>query len=70
MTASAIVVTASSEAEVKAILDADIYGRSGVWDTAKAQIMPVSSILLHAFKFLSFHAHWLSSLDMESKLQF
>ena len=43
MKASAVVVTAASEAEVKAILEADVYGKSGVWDVANAQIMPVSN---------------------------
>jgi hypothetical protein len=32
---------AENEAEVRAILENDIYAHSGVWDLAKAQIIPV-----------------------------
>ncbi len=42
MKGSAMVVQANSEKDVKDILESDIYARSGVWDVAKAQIIPVS----------------------------
>lgn len=44
MKGSAMVVVAESEKEVKEIIEADIYAKSGVWDAEKAQIWPVSVI--------------------------
>jgi hypothetical protein len=32
---------------VRDVLEADIYAKSGVWDVAKATIMPVSSWMCH-----------------------
>lgn len=38
---SMMLAMADSEAEVRALLEKDIYGTSGVWDLEKAQIIPV-----------------------------
>ena len=38
---SMMLAVAESEAEVRALLEKDIYSRSGVWDLANAQIIPV-----------------------------
>jgi hypothetical protein len=38
---SMMLALAENEAEVRAILENDIYAHSGVWDLAKAQIIPV-----------------------------
>lgn len=43
---SMMLALASDEAEVRAILENDIYAHSGVWDLSKAQIIPVRSIAL------------------------
>lgn len=38
---SMMLAVAENEAEVRAILENDIYAHSGVWDLSKAQIIPV-----------------------------
>ena len=38
---SSMLVLADNEAEVRAILENDIYSKSGVWDLENAQIIPV-----------------------------
>ena len=38
---SMMLAMAADEAEVRAILENDIYAHSGVWDLSKAQIIPV-----------------------------
>lgn len=38
---SMLLAVAENEAAVRAILENDIYARSGVWDMEKAQIIPV-----------------------------
>ena len=38
---SMMLVAAENEAEVRKILENDIYSRSGVWDLENAQIIPV-----------------------------
>ena len=43
---SMMLALASDEAEVRAILENDIYTRSGVWDLSKAQIIPVRCVAL------------------------
>ncbi|EPS31187.1 hypothetical protein PDE_06142 [Penicillium oxalicum 114-2] len=40
---SMMLAVAESEAEVRALLEKDIYSRSGVWDLANAQIIPFKS---------------------------
>lgn len=37
---SAMVVEADSEAEVRKVIESDIYYTSGVWDSKKVQIIP------------------------------
>lgn len=49
---SMMLAVAESEAEVRALLEKDIYGTSGVWDLEKAQIIPVRLILAFAFVFV------------------
>lgn len=39
---SAIIARAKSEEEILAVLKADIYARSGVWDLDKIRFIPVS----------------------------
>jgi hypothetical protein len=39
---SMMIAVAESEADVRALLEKDIYVSSGVWDMEKAQIIPVS----------------------------
>lgn len=41
---SMMLAVAESEAEVRALLENDIYSRSGVWDLENAQIIPVRPI--------------------------
>lgn len=36
-----MLAVAENEAEVRSLLERDIYGTSGVWDLEKAQIIPV-----------------------------
>lgn len=43
---SMLLAMAESEAEVRALLEKDIYGTSGVWDLEKAQIIPVCTCLI------------------------
>lgn len=38
---SMILVVAENEAEVRALLEKDVYAAGGVWDMEKAQIIPV-----------------------------
>lgn len=38
---SMMLAMAENEAEVRALLESDIYGTSGVWDLERAQIIPV-----------------------------
>lgn len=38
---SMMLLVAENEAEVRALLEKDIYVASGVWDLEKAQIIPV-----------------------------
>ncbi|OKO95948.1 hypothetical protein PENSUB_10969 [Penicillium subrubescens] len=40
---SMMLALAENEAEVRAILENDIYAHSGVWDLAKAKIIPFKS---------------------------
>lgn len=40
---SMLLAVAENEAAVRAILENDIYARSGVWDMEKAQVIPVCS---------------------------
>jgi hypothetical protein len=54
MNGSALVVKADSVEEVRALLEGDIYAKSGVWDVSKAQILPVSG---RPFAILM--THWL-----------
>lgn len=51
---SMMLAVAENEAEVRAILENDIYAHSGVWDLAKAQIIPVRYILLSSFSLFHF----------------
>lgn len=44
---SMMLAIAENEAEVRAILENDIYAHSGVWDLANAQIIPVRYASLH-----------------------
>lgn len=44
---SMMLAVAESEAEVRALLENDIYSRSGVWDLEAAQIIPVRTIELY-----------------------
>lgn len=60
---SMMLALAADEAEVRAILENDIYAHSGVWDLSKAQIIPVrcvalpSLILWHFYELLlCFHS--------------
>lgn len=48
---SMMLAQAENEAEVRKILENDIYVRSGVWDMEKAQIIPVSAGLVSIFHF-------------------
>lgn len=50
---SMMLAQAESEAEVRKILENDIYTRSGVWDMENAQIIPVSFSILLFYLFLS-----------------
>lgn len=43
---SMMMAVAENEAEVRSLLEKDIYGTSGVWDLEKAQIIPVSVLSL------------------------
>lgn len=43
---SMMLAMAADEAEVRAILENDIYAHSGVWDLSKAQIIPVRYVAL------------------------
>jgi uncharacterized protein YciI len=43
---SMMLAQAENEAEVRKILENDIYTRSGVWDLENAQIIPVSAAFL------------------------
>ena len=43
---SMMLAMAADEAEVRAILENDIYAHSGVWDLSKAQIIPVRCLAL------------------------
>lgn len=43
---SMMMAMAENEAEVRSLLEKDIYGTSGVWDLEKAQIIPVSVLSL------------------------
>lgn len=53
---SMMLAVAENEAEVRAILENDIYARSGVWDLAKAQIIPVC--YKHLFHFCFWSCLW------------
>lgn len=46
---SVIVYSANDVEEVRAILEKDVYATSGVWDLGKAQILPVSRVLLSSW---------------------
>lgn len=41
---SMMLAVAENEAEVRALLENDIYSRSGVWDLEAAQIIPVRTL--------------------------
>lgn len=43
---SVVVYAAESEAEVRKIIENDIYATSGVWDVEKSQIIPVGPFYL------------------------
>lgn len=43
---SMMMVLGDNEAEVRALLESDVYAREGVWDMEKAQIYPVLLTLL------------------------
>jgi hypothetical protein len=43
---SVVVYTGENEAEVRKIIENDIYATSGVWDLEKVQVLPVCAILL------------------------
>lgn len=42
---SMMLAVAENEAEVRKLLESDIYAQSGVWDLEKAQIIPVCLFL-------------------------
>ena len=42
---SVVVYTGEDEAEVRKIIEKDIYATSGVWDLEKVQILPVCAML-------------------------
>ena len=39
---SALMVVAENEQQVRRLLEADVYSKSGVWDLENTQIIPVS----------------------------
>lgn len=41
---SMMLAVAENEAEVRALLEKDVYGTSGVWDLERAQIIPVCGL--------------------------
>jgi hypothetical protein len=43
---SMMLAVAASEAEVRALLEKDVYATSGVWDMEKAQVIPVSGFFI------------------------
>lgn len=43
---SMMMAVGESEAEIRALLESDIYAREGVWDMENAQIIPVLLSLL------------------------
>ncbi|KAJ5304776.1 uncharacterized protein N7443_004436 [Penicillium atrosanguineum] len=47
---SMMLAVAESEAEVRALLEKDIYVTSGVWDMEKAQIIPFKSAVREQLK--------------------
>lgn len=51
---SMMLAMAVDEAEVRAILENDIYAHSGVWDLSKAQIIPVRYVALPSLTFWHF----------------
>lgn len=55
---SMMLAIAENEAEVRAILENDIYAHSGVWDLANAQIIPVCCISILRFGW-SYGCIWL-----------
>ena len=44
MTGSAFVLRGDTEQEVREFLEKDVYAESGVWNLAKASIIPVSPL--------------------------
>lgn len=46
---SMMLVMAENEAEVRALLENDIYAHKGVWDLANAQIIPVRCTHAYAY---------------------
>lgn len=58
-----MLAVAESEAEVRALLERDIYSTSGVWDLENAQIIPVC---LSPVFFLSFL--WIQELSFVTDL--
>lgn len=45
---SMLLAVAESEAEVRALLEKDVYATSGVWDMEKVQVIPVSVFYLRS----------------------
>lgn len=55
---SMMLAVAENEAEVRKLLESDVYARSGVWDLEQAQIIPVCLFLLSLLVALGWNSLW------------